>query len=264
MSGKPDFVRYETSKDAAAYDEKLSIIGQMHSLPVTNAQLSPGGVNATFHLSNKLVVKFFSASAEGWRHEARILEHLSHQTQVPTPKLLHQGEVNGTPYVVMTEVPGVPLSQVWEELPRHQAIAVREQIGDVTRSLHQQSLLEESWPHTVLENLPANTRPSWPGFLQTRRERIVARQREKGCPEEWLRAMPSFLDDVAVHQDDKAPLVLLHGELNANHIYVQKQGETWNVSGLIDFQASSTGTAKHEMSHVGFFFVGMTANFCAP
>ena len=163
------------------------------------------------------------------------------------------GEIEDTPYVVMTEVSGVPLSQVWNEISRVQTIMLREQIGDVARRLHQQPLLEKSWPHTVWENLPENSGPSWSGFLKTRRDRIVERQREKGCPEEWLQAMPAFLDDVAAHQDDMMPLVLLHGELNADHLYVQQQGGTWKVSGLIDFQSSTPGTSKHELSHAGFF-----------
>jgi RimJ/RimL family protein N-acetyltransferase len=124
-------------------------------------------------------------------------------------------------------------------VPPAPAVAIREQLGGLLRQLHRCTL-------------PSGTAGSWLTYLQDRRERTVHRQREKGCPEAWLQTMPGFLDDVAVHGQPPARLGLLHGEMNADHVFVEQEDQQWRVTGLIDFQAAMMGDPEHELAQAGF------------
>jgi hygromycin-B 7''-O-kinase len=238
-------------KDAGLYCQALAEIGDRHALAVQSARVDEYGVNTVFHLPTGAVVKLFTAS-DTWEHEAAVMQCLHEQAPGTAPRLLHTGTAAGLPYVVMSRLPGRALVHVWDELPRDAAIAVREQLGAVLRRVHACALPATTWPAVVRENLPAGVTPSWTAYIQTRRERAVGRQREKNCPAVWLQTMPAFLDEVGVHQNSPARVGLLHGEVNADHVFVTKEVGKWRVTGLLDFQAAMPGDPEHELAQAAF------------
>jgi RimJ/RimL family protein N-acetyltransferase/aminoglycoside phosphotransferase (APT) family kinase protein len=238
-------------KDAGLCCQALAEIGGRHALAVQSACIDEYGVNTVFHLPTGAVVKLFTAS-DTWEHEAAVMQCLHDQATGTAPRLLHTGSAAGLPYVVMSRLPGRALQHAWDELPRDAAIAVREQLGAVLRRVHACALPATTWPSVVRENLPAGVTPSWTAYIQTRRERAVDRQREKNCPAVWLQTMPAFLDEVGVHQNSPARVGLLHGEVNADHVFVTQEVGEWRVTGLLDFQAAMPGDPEHELAQAAF------------
>jgi RimJ/RimL family protein N-acetyltransferase/aminoglycoside phosphotransferase len=236
---RPDFVDYRVRKEAERYREPLAKIGERHRLDVRDATVDEHGVNLVFHLVKGPVVKLFTGAPASMEHEALVMTHIQQQPQKLGPTVLHHGVIGDLSYLVMTRIPGGALVHAWDLVPPAPAAAIREQLGGLLRQLHRCTL-------------PSGTAGSWLTYLQDRRERTVHRQREKGCPEAWLRTMPGFLDDVAVHGQPPSRLGLLHGEMNADHVFVEQEDQQWRVTGLIDFQAAMMGDPEHELAQAGF------------
>jgi RimJ/RimL family protein N-acetyltransferase/aminoglycoside phosphotransferase (APT) family kinase protein len=249
---RPDFVDYRVAKEPNRYQPTLAEIGRRYQLDVRDAAVDAFGVNTVFHLRTGEVIKLFTTAADSAEHEATVMNGLDLQAAGIAPSVLRQGAVRDCAYLVMSRLPGGPLLHAWDLLPPSARIAIREQLGAVLHRLHACALPTDRWPAVVRDNLPANTPPSWPAYLSARRQRTVARQRDKGCPPAWLRTMGDFLDKVAVHANCPRRLGLLHGELNADHVFVVHESGRWRVSGLLDFQAAMMGDPQHELAQAGF------------
>ncbi|MFI5805134.1 phosphotransferase family protein [Streptomyces sp. NPDC051561] len=173
--------------------------------------------------------------------EARVLAHLQGRLPVRTPALHASGTFGeGWHYVLMSQLPGEDLSQVWPRIP----VADRERL--VTEAGEALSALHALDPAPLADVLGPG---DWNAFLARQRTGAVERQRTRELPEGWATRIDGFLDSVDL--PTAAPGVLLHTELMRQHLVVDPR--TWRLTGLFDFEPAMIGDAAYDLVAVGLF-----------
>lgn len=94
---------------------------------------------------------------------------------MPTPGGVAVGTLEGWHYVVMDQLPGRPLSEVWDSVPGPERECLCARLGAAVGRLH-------ALPTERL-SLPG---PAWSVFRQQQRESCAERQRAHGLAEEWF------------------------------------------------------------------------------
>jgi hygromycin-B 7''-O-kinase len=227
-------------RDEGTYRPAIEEICRRHGLPTDRLSKYAGGSTIVFAVGERHVVKLFEPLFhDAAETERTVLAHVHGRLGVPTPGVVAAGELEGWRYVVMDQLDGTILKEVWDEVEQGDRIAVCECLGAAISRLH-------ALPSADLD-LPG---PEWPDFLRSQRETCVERQRERGLPEAWLRQIPGFLESVDL---PAGPTVLLHTEVMLEHVLVRRGGAGWEVTGLFDFEPAMRGAPEYELGSIGIF-----------
>ena len=183
-------------------------------------------------LGRELVLKLYPPFLrDHFEFERAMLAHLHDpqhgQLSLPTPRPVDSAEHAGWPYLVMTQLPGTPLDQVWPTLAQDQRCAVLRTIGRLAAEVHA----------LPLGPMPALA-PRWPSFLQGQRERCLRRQQRNGLPAHLLSRLPAFLDGPV----PEGPDVILTGEYTPFNLLYQGHG----LSAMFDFGDGLVGPREYD------------------
>jgi hygromycin-B 7''-O-kinase len=219
-----------------AWAEVMRSIADRHGLDATQLSACPRGSDVVYRLGSAAVIKLTTPRWAGQiRTEATFLRAVAGKLQVATPDVLADGDFDGWPYVVTSFVAGEHLADVWPGLSRPARVRVAEQLGALMAELHQVTV-------------PALERPDWTEFLAAQRASAAERQRRRGTPEPWLRAMDVFLQEWPELYAPDAEGVSLHTELLDAHVFVDSSDDGCNVCGLIDFADGMHGKADYDIA----------------
>src|ERR1043165_5316626 len=163
--------------------EAASIICARYRLPLTTLRLSPLGENIIFFNDSAFVIKIFAPFRSQYLRERAALEFARGKLAIETPQLLHAGEMEGWPYLVMTYLKGVPAREVWAENTESERLEMAAQLGVAMRELHS---------HTALPSEEALNR-DWQTFVEQKARESVERQRACGASSEWLESLTPFI-----------------------------------------------------------------------
>jgi hygromycin-B 7''-O-kinase len=222
----------------------LRIICKRHGLDPTALRPAPPGSHIVYWAEPGCLVKLFCPL---WRTDAQnetlALAALSAETGFRVPRLLASGELEGWPYLVLTRLPGFPLDECWEHLAQPDRLSLAASLGSVLAALHR----------TPTANLaPLNV--GFSSLLAGLRASFAARQAETGANPEWIAQCTAFLDSlptpIVLPQAD----VLLHADLNAEHLFCEPTDHGWRITGLIDFGDAMLGHPYYEFIAPGFIF----------
>jgi hygromycin-B 7''-O-kinase len=172
--------------------------------------------------------------------ESAVLRSVHGRLPIATPRVVAAGERDGWGYVLMSRMPGVPLTGVWNRIPPGDRDRLADDLGTAVAQLHALPLpeLDGWWP------------ADWDEFMAGQRAGCVARQRSRGLDGAWLERIPEALD---VDLSDRRR-VLLHTEIMRDHLLVSPGPDgRWRFSGLIDFEPAMRGAPEYEFVGVGCF-----------
>jgi hygromycin-B 7''-O-kinase len=234
-------------RDAATYEAAVAHLCDVHGLPSQAPRTKYAtGNSIVFAIGTEHVLKLMAPpDVELARTEAQVLAHVHGRLGMPTPALYATGELEGWPYVLMGQLPGLSLKEAWPRIPGLRRLQLLQSLGAALRRLH------------ALPTLPLPIPgDSWERFLVQQREGCVARQRARGVPEAWLEQMPAFLDAVLAQLEPQPPPVLLHTEVMRDHLLVEEREGAWELTGLIDFEPAMCGHPDYELASVGVFVSG--------
>ena len=142
---------------------------------------------------------------------------------LPTPRILWQGELEGWGYLILNRVSGRPAGDVWDQLSLAERHALIGQIGRLLRQLHAQAL-------------PADLDHDWDGFLA---HRLRNAEVHHGAEEPWKSWIRSIVADF---QEPPHSRVLLHADVTRDHFFIDQADDgEWFVSGVIDFGDARVG-----------------------
>src|SRR5437762_532156 len=100
----------------SAEHPSLEAIGAATGVPAQTLQRLTEGTNVVF-AAGEVIVKLYRPR---WvalaRRERAVLQRISGQLPVATPRVLSVGEIDGWPFVVMNRLPGRELHEVWPQL----------------------------------------------------------------------------------------------------------------------------------------------------
>ena len=236
----PDAEAFRPLRNADIYRAAVGEIARRHRLE-GEARRYSGGSLPVFALGDQHVVKLFPPPFRRNRDNERdALAYLAGELAVATPELVAADDIDGWPYLVMSQLPGQRMDEVWPTLGRAQHLRIAAELGALIGELHSLPAAGVALPfaHVV-----------WDAFIAAQRAACVERQTGRGADPAWVARIPGFLDTLDL--DDPRPPVFLHTEVMPDHLLVTADGR---LAGLIDFEPSMIGAPEYEFASVGLFF----------
>jgi hygromycin-B 7''-O-kinase len=231
--------------------QAMQVICQRHGLPTGRlVRFGDGtdpadGSSVVFAVGDELVIKLFPPFRKNlFDADLSVAERVFGKLGVTTPEIYAHGELDGWPYIVMSRVPGVYLSGIWDTLDDESQLRVVIELAEVVAQLH--SVPTDNLP--LLEN-------NWQQTVATRIINCVQRHREQGVPNYWLQQMPGFLAYAApLYPPDFTPAIV-SGDIHQYHLLAKQEGGRWRLTGLFDFDDALVGFQEYDLAAAGLFMM---------
>src|ERR1044071_10031109 len=166
-----DINAYHQTFHDEVWEKAAAIICSRHSIPYTRLRRSPQGENIIFFIDAALVVKIFAPFRENYLRETSALQFARGKLCIETPELICTGEIEGWPYLVMTQLAGRASREVWESIGLRDRLEIMTRLGGAMRG----------WTEAEAPlDQPALNR-DWHGFLERQGRLSVERQRACGA-----------------------------------------------------------------------------------
>ena len=203
-------------------------------------ELAPPGTHVVFRVADLYVKLFAPPWREDFTPEQLVLGQLSDCSDLPVPRLVAKGEIEGWPYIVITAVEGMPLCQVWDamETPDRTHIAAR--CGELMAAIH-------ATPVEGLEAIAAD----WPALVKKQTNNCHERLARHGLNERWIGDILAFLTDSPPLFKPGFRPVLLSADVTDEHVLVSQRGGRWELTGFIDFGDAILGHPYYEFAAPG-------------
>ena len=230
-----DDAAYSLHFNDGVWLEAAAAVCARHHLFYEGLRRSPRGENIIFLLDRRLVIKIFAPFRDNYSREAAALEYARGKVGIRTPELTHAGELDGWPYLVMTQLPGQASREVWAGVPPGDRLEIISRLGAAMRELH----AHEAPLRTALDR-------DWHSFVERQARDAVERQRACGANPEWLESLPAYVAERLELLPAGQAQVFLHGDIHAGNVLLEEEGGRWRVAGLIDFGDSLCGFHEYE------------------
>jgi hygromycin-B 7''-O-kinase len=185
-------------------------------------------------LGQTLVLKLYPPFLrDHFEFERAALVQLGGRLQVPTPQLLHSGEREGWPWLLMTQLHGQPLTAVWQALSEPHKCLLLHSLGALAAQVHAQ-------PVGALAHLA----PPWAGFVAAQRLKCPARQQRTGLPPHLLAQLDGFLGGPLPGSASR-PTVILTGEYTPMNLLVRPD-QPFQLAGMYDFGDGMLGPCEYD------------------
>lgn len=195
-----------------------------------------GGSMPVFGINDDLIIKLFPRICrEYFENELVSLRILAGKTPFAIPRIEASGELETWSYLLMTRVPGVQLSKLWPEADDVTKTKLLTNLGAATAALHRVAIAT-----------PEET-ATWRAFMASQARNCMEHHRIKKLPQELVAQIPDYIGSM-LPIIESAPVVFLHTELMADHVFVDPGRLT--VTGLIDFEPSTMGAVEYDFTGV--------------
>ncbi len=201
--------------------------------------------NAVFRLGNQRILKIFGTDPQ--RHSAverSVLQTLD--KGFPAPHYIADGQLeDGTPYLIMSEIEGQTLEDMWVQLSPSELLAVARQIGMQTAELHQ-------YQQDKLAQVEAIYHGREHVFKEMEAERIQEIKLMDSLSTRHKDELFKFIADESQTFLDVSP-VLTHADLSHAHIYLTQEKNQTSVAGWIDWGEAMLGPAEWDITFHWFW-----------
>ena len=216
-----------------------------HSLTYTTLRRSLLGENIIFFVDSRFVIKIYAPVRGQYAREAAALEFAHGKFGIETPEVLHKGELEGWPYLVMTYLEGLPMREVWLEMEASERLSIVTRLSAALRELH---------AHAAPLSQDALNR-DWRAFVEQQSRKAVERQRTCNANPEWLESLPAFIAARMKLLPSSFRPVMLHGDVHPGNVLLNEKGGRWQITGLFDFGDSFCGFNEYEFVAPGVLMV---------
>jgi hygromycin-B 7''-O-kinase len=236
---RQDYVR--VYRDADTWLPAMRVICQRHRLDATRLEFAPPGSHVIFQVQPERYIKLFSPLwGQDFVAERLVLRKLSERSDLPVPRLLAEGEIEGWPYAILTAVQGVPLCQVWEALSAPDRAHVAARCGEFMAALHA----------TQTQGLEALA-THWPTFVEAQTQDCIHHLAQSDLDEKWRQATLAFLGDLPPLYAPGFQPVLLSADVTDEHLLLSQRGGRWELTGYVDFGDAMLGHPLYEFAAPG-------------
>ena len=196
--------------------------------------------NAVFILDRRVVIKIYSPFWSEFPFERGVTELLARDGAVPVPAIRAAGvfqDRRDWSYLAMDFCAGRPLDELQPELTRPALLEVAARTGRVVRRLH----AVDPEPLAAI-----GKGESWGALVERRRREVLPELVDRGLIVAAIVPELETLLDEALTVSRTAPRIVVHGDLNAEHLLLQEPNGRWSVSALIDFGDARIGVRDYE------------------
>jgi hygromycin-B 7''-O-kinase len=167
--------------------------------------------------------------------ELAVSQLVTGQLSVKTPEILLHGKIENWKYLVSKRVPGVQAARVYRDLSPADFEYLASDLG----------VLINSYRAIRVDSFERNF-GTWEKFLEERLKNQRSVHLAKGNSREWVQKICSFVE---IHHNDLialGPPVLVHADLNREHIMLEQVGGRYRIVGLLDLADSMKAPAELE------------------
>ena len=238
-----DAADYERHFNDDAWRQAAAVICARHNLPAASLRRAPQGENIIFFAGRRFVVKIFAPFRGQHLREAAALEFAHGKLGIETPEVIHTGQLEGWPYLVMTRLAGLPLKEMWSRLEAREQLEIVSQLGVALQRLHAHTAPLSEFDH------------DWDSFIERQARQSVERQRACGANPEWLESLPAYISARLPLLPPPDKPVLLHGDVHPGNLLLAETHGRWRISALFDFGDSLCGFHEYEFVAPGVLMV---------
>jgi hygromycin-B 7''-O-kinase len=228
-------------RDEAVWLPAMQEICRRQGLGASGLAFAPPGTHVVFRVGADRYIKLFSPLwGTDFGTERTVLDKLSARSDLPVPRLVAEGEVEGWPYLVMTAVRGIPLNQAWRLMGQRDRVHICHSCGALMAALHA----------TSTEGMDAIA-VDWPAFVESQLEDCVESVRKADLGDRWDPSVRAFLTVLPPLYEPGFRPVLLSADVTDEHILVSKRNKQWELTGFIDFGDAMLGHPLYEFAAPG-------------
>jgi hygromycin-B 7''-O-kinase len=226
-----------------AFADALTVVSARHALDLRGAARVGDGSSPVF-LTDRYAVKFVPPPwVPELDREIVALARVHGRLPVRTPSVVATDTLDAWRYLVSDRLPGIAFRDARPTLTAADEVSIARAVGESLAALHRV-------PCDDLASLTVD----WRAFAAERAAACVAFQRKHGLDEAAAAAIPALLDDAGPLVPD-ARRVLLHADLHHEHVLLERRGERWVYTGMIDFGDAVVAHPDYELVTPMFFVV---------
>ncbi len=219
-----DPASYEEARRASSFVPAAAEICRRHGIPSAGLAPADSGTHLVFLLSGMAIKLYAPPWPEDFLAERGALAEVGGG---PFPAIIHEGMLEGWPYLVTTRIQGEPVRKFWPILPREEKEVLLRGLGGLLRGLHETTV-------------PPSLRTDWPAFASELESTLESRNHPpSGEWRDWLMSRSSR-DPVLFDP------VLLHADVTWDHVFVVRGSRGMHLTGLIDFGDAMSGDPLYE------------------
>ncbi len=241
ISGEEDFTHHFHSD---IWQTVAVIICERHRLSYKTFRRTSDGENIIFFVDDCLLIKIYLPFRDNYVREVAGLEFADSKTSIATPHIAATGDIEGWFYVVMTQLSGVPMRDIWREIEEKEQIEIVTHLGMAMKELHSFNAPLET---------PLNR--DWHEFIEHQTRTTIERQKAGGANPEWIASLPDYLDSIPKFLPSDCKQVMLHGDIHPANVLLKQKNYRWTISGLFDFGDSLCGFHEYEFVAPGVLMV---------
>lgn len=229
-------------RDGSVWRAGMRTICSRHGLDPHTLRFAPPGSNIVYWVEDGYLIKLFAPLWPGDApKETAVLKALAGFCPFDIPQIAAEGELEGWPYLVLTRLGGQSLDSIWESLAPPARVQLAASLGGCIAAL-------QALPVTSLYD----GLPHWPGSWEMQVAGCLDRQLQSGVSSAWLDQIAAFLDAALPGLKTPCPAVILHADLNPEHLFCQETASGWKVTGMIDFADAMVGHPYYEWVRPGY------------
>jgi len=214
--------------DPAAWRPVVESLARELGVAAADVHQESEGTVLVARLAHDRVLKLYPPFLrDHFEFERAMLARLHGRLRVPTPQLLSDGERDGWPWFVMTQMRGEPLTASWPAMNEAERCALLREIGALAREVH-----------ALPVGPVAALAPPWDEFIARQRDRCVQRHERTGLPAHLLALVPAFVAGPL----PEGPPVLLTGEYTPFNLFTTAN----RLSAMFDFGDGLVGPREYD------------------
>lgn len=217
----------------------LQEICKKHSITPVSLKIFETGSNVVARITRDLILKlYFPFLRHQFEAERAVLKAIQGRMPVQTPKLHFEGEHDEWPYLILSNVEGTSLKDVWSSLDSSNKESLIEELGQIIRALHEVPIT------SLIGHLPNE----WNTFLKRQIAGAVSLHKKTNLPENLLTGLETYLPQSPKEIWDEKSECLVSGDFTPEHLLLSKKGNRWTTTGLIDFADSMIGQREYDLT----------------
>lgn len=237
--------KYRVMKDKNCFWEgKIKNIASLEKLEYENVRRFTYGGNIVFSVDGKLVIKLFPAYVnDEFIKEKAVLEHLNKQRlSVEIPKIYSTGQFEGWNYIIMSELKGTLLIDIFDTLTLEEKAEIARDLGKLINEVHRSTVTDDK-----------NEQLAWNHFIKGQFENLVDHHKQNELNENLQTQLSDYVNEETLKSTNQ--LVLLTGEYTPFNLIMNKENGMWKFTGLIDFADCFVGNSKYDLlGPIAFMF----------
>ena len=229
-----------TFNDAPLWTPMIDLICAREGIGYRSIEIPRSNTNAVFMLDRRLVLKIYSPFWREFGFERRLIEVLGNGGDVPVPRSLASGHIHDRTawdYLIVEFCEGRTLRSLMQQPCLVNVESIAAEIGVLVRKLHDTDV-------GLVSDVATGER--WDALVARRRGSVLTELVERRLiVPDLSEALCQIMDD-AIAESESAAHVIVHGDLESDHLLIDRTEGVWSVNAMIDFGDARIGVRDYE------------------